>query len=105
MSEKLIEVFLFPIPNRDYSSRAGRRTLRSITTLKKFSPYYKLYLSKDYVKKRFIPHYTINTEQYRPPFKKGVIVKTNYRVIERIPNSTGTVIFVYATQASQRKIN
>lgn len=104
VADKLIEAYLFPISNLDYSSPAGRRKLRSIMALGKIAPYYKLYLSADSANKKIISHYTINTEESRPPFKKGAIVKTNYRVIERISNTGGNLLFIYATQASHRKL-
>lgn len=102
MSEKLVETFLFPIPNLDYTSSSGKRKLRSIVAMKKIAPYYKLYLSQESSKRKIISHYSLNTEDVDTKMKN--VVKTNYRVIERISNIAGNVLFIYATQASHRKI-
>ncbi len=104
MSENLIEAFLFPIPNLDYTTSTGKRKLRSIIAMKKIAPYYKLYLSPESSKRKIISHYTLNTEDANLSSKRRNIVKTNYRVIEKIPNIAGNMLFIYATQASHRKM-
>jgi len=104
MTKGFVRTFLFPIPIMNYNSTVGKNRLETIKSRGKNAPYYELSLSSETSKKRIIPHYTINVDFSPPPFKKGSIIRTNYRVIEKMEDSNSGILYIYAIQASRKKI-